>query len=63
MSTINAHLKRFLRDERGVTSIEYALLGALLAMAIVSGVSALGNAVGSLYKTIATKVSSLPSLP
>ena len=46
MPTLDAEWKRFLRDERGVTSIEYALLGALIAMAIIGGVSALGSAVG-----------------
>ena len=56
MPTLDAEWKRLLCDERGVTSIEYALIGALLAMAIVGGVSTLGDAVQSLYQMIASKM-------
>lgn len=58
MPTLDAQWKRFQRDERGVTSIEYALLGALIAMAIIGGVSVLSSSVESLYELIA---SSMPS--
>ncbi|MGN5478962.1 Flp family type IVb pilin [Cupriavidus basilensis] len=60
MPTFNATLKRLLRDESGVTSIEYALIGALLAMAIVGGVSTLGESVESLFSMIASKMPSMP---
>ena len=60
MSTIQAQWKPFRSEERGVTSIEYALLGALIAMAIVGGVSALGGSVEALYKMIAAMVPSQP---
>ncbi|CAG2140181.1 hypothetical protein LMG31506_02221 [Cupriavidus yeoncheonensis] len=56
MPTLDAVWKRLLCDERGVTSIEYALIGALLAMAIVGGVSMLGDSVQSLYQMIASKM-------
>ncbi|MCY1560897.1 Flp/Fap pilin component [compost metagenome] len=58
MSMLNAFWKKLQRDERGVTSIEYALLGALIAMAIVGGVSVLGVEVEALYKLIAAQVPS-----
>ncbi len=36
-------LRRWLRDTRGVTSIEYALLGSLIAMVIVTSMTLLGT--------------------
>lgn len=60
MPTLDAEWKRLLCDERGVTSIEYALIGALLAMAIVAGVSTVGDAVQSLYQMIASKIPTAP---
>lgn len=47
---------KLLRDEQGVTSIEYALLGALIAMVILASVSALGSTVLSLYQMIAAEI-------
>ncbi|KCZ97560.1 Flp/Fap pilin component [Hyphomonas polymorpha PS728] len=34
---------RFLKDESGATAIEYGLIAALIAVAIIGGVSALGT--------------------
>ncbi|SOZ15391.1 Flp/Fap pilin protein [Cupriavidus taiwanensis] len=48
------------RDERGVTSIEYALLGALIAMVIVSAVTTLGTQVRSLYELVVSVVPLMP---
>ncbi|AQV93078.1 pilus assembly protein [Cupriavidus necator] len=60
MPGINAQWMKLQRDECGVTSIEYALIAVLIAMAILGGVSALGGSVGSLYNMIASKMPSLP---
>ncbi len=46
----------FARSETGVTSIEYALIGALIAVAIVVSVTNVGSAVSSLYQFVADKV-------
>jgi pilus assembly protein Flp/PilA len=43
-------LSSFLRDETAVTSIEYALLAAFIAMAIITGVTQLGSSVLDLYE-------------
>lgn len=45
-----------LRNDSGVTSIEYALLGALIAGMIVVGVGNAGTAVGTLYEHVASCV-------
>lgn len=47
---------RLLHDESGVTSIEYALMGSLIAMAIVVSVAALGLNLKGLYDMVAAKV-------
>lgn len=53
MPVFHQHRPPALRLQRGVTSIEYALLGALIAMAIALTVSELGTAVAALYQYIA----------
>ncbi|RDK06215.1 Flp family type IVb pilin [Cupriavidus lacunae] len=45
-----------LHDDAGVTSIEYALLGVLIAIAIIGAVSAVGDSVKSMYELIASKM-------
>jgi len=49
-------IRKFLGDENGVTAIEYALLGSLIAMAIVGSVTLLGGEVKELYDMVASKV-------
>ncbi|AMR77099.1 Flp family type IVb pilin [Cupriavidus nantongensis] len=56
MSTLIARAPAFLRDDHGVTSIEYALLGSLIAMAIVGTVVTLGETVQGMYERIAGKM-------
>ncbi|MCK4621465.1 MAG: Flp family type IVb pilin [Desulfuromonadales bacterium] len=51
-----ARVMRFLQAAEGVTSIEYALIASLIAMAIVAGVTSLGTAVETNYTDIATNV-------
>ena len=48
-------LDKFLRDQSGTTQIEYAVIGALITVAIISGVGAVGNAVGKVFNYAATK--------
>ena len=50
-------IKRFCKDQSGATSLEYGLIGALVFLVIVSGVSLLGKNTGNLYNTIAGNVS------
>jgi pilus assembly protein Flp/PilA len=49
-------LVRFLRDEEGVTSIEYALIAALIAMVIIVAVSFVGDQASDTYEHIANEV-------
>jgi pilus assembly protein Flp/PilA len=54
-SPIVASVVRFMRDERGATAIEYALVASGIAVAIASTVVTLGSAVkNNLYGNVAT---------
>ena len=44
--------KNFLQEESGATAIEYALLAALIAVVIISAISALGVELTSTFETI-----------
>jgi pilus assembly protein Flp/PilA len=47
---------RFLRDETGVTAIEYALIGALASLMIVGGVSSIGTTLQGIFAIIAAAI-------
>jgi pilus assembly protein Flp/PilA len=42
----------FLRDETGATSIEYAIMGSCIAVAVVAAVSNLGSKVTGNYLSV-----------
>ena len=44
--------RRFLRDERGATAIEYAIIAAGVAVAIVAAVNSLGVSVVGLFESV-----------
>jgi pilus assembly protein Flp/PilA len=47
--SLSPALHQFLGAEEGVTAIEYGLLAALIAVAIIGALSALGTANGGIY--------------
>lgn len=47
---------RFLKDESGATAIEYGLIAALIAVAIIGGVTALGDNAGETFNTVAEEM-------
>ena len=48
---------RLMKDQEGVTSTEYALLGTLIALAIFGSLVLLGGNMGDLYEVVSSKVS------
>ena len=46
-------LKRFSEDESGATAIEYGLIAALIAVAIIGGATQLGTTLAAKFKAIA----------
>lgn len=49
-------MKRFVRDEEGVTAIEYGLIAALIAVAIIGGATVLGTTLNQLFSDIAAEL-------
>ena len=46
-------INKFLGDKSGATAIEYGLIAALIAVAIIAGVSAVGTQLNTAFKNIA----------
>lgn len=42
-------LKRFAADQNGTTAIEYALLGTIIAVALVASFSLVGDSVANMF--------------
>jgi len=51
-------IMNFLRDEEGLTTVEYAVAGALVAAAVVLAFQTLGISVGNVITTLDTAVNS-----
>lgn len=56
MCALSNFAKQLLRDDGGVTSIEYALIGSLIAVVIVAAVTTVGANLNGLYQNVAAKV-------
>ena len=50
-------IKKFLREEDGVTAIEYGLIAALIAVLIISALSIIGTQLQKTFSYIATQLS------
>jgi len=48
---------RFLKDESGATAIEYGLIAALIAVAIIAGASTLGETLNTQFQDISDEIS------
>ena len=46
----------FVKDESGATAIEYGLIAALIALAIVAGATQVGTALDTQFKAVATEL-------
>ena len=56
MDAIRTTLRRLLADERGATAIEYGLIVALIVMAMMAGLSALGGGSGGMWTGLLSAV-------
>lgn len=45
-------IQKFIRDEEGVTAIEYGLIAALIAVVIITAVTAIGTNLNAHFETI-----------
>jgi pilus assembly protein Flp/PilA len=46
-------VQRFIRDERGITAIEYALIATLVAMSVIIWAAVAGNKLNATFSGIA----------
>ncbi|MXN73425.1 Flp family type IVb pilin [Burkholderia sp. 4701] len=53
---MKALMIRFLREEDGVTAIEYGLIAGLIAVAIVTNVTSIGTQLKTLFGSIVTQL-------
>jgi pilus assembly protein Flp/PilA len=53
-------LARFVKDESGATAIEYALIAAGIAIAIISAVNGVGTSITNKFTTIKTSLDAQP---
>jgi len=49
-------IQQFVRDEEGVTAIEYGLIAALIAVVIITSVGLVGTSLSDKFDAIATAV-------
>jgi pilus assembly protein Flp/PilA len=49
-------ISRFVRDESGATAIEYGLIAALIAVVIITGVTAVGTGLSTTFNTLQSKL-------
>lgn len=53
MTAIRRITRRLLGDDRGATAIEYGLIAALIAIAMMGGLSALGGGANGMWSNLA----------
>lgn len=56
MGAIRSNLRRLLTDRRGATAIEYGLIAALIVVAMMGGLRAMGGGMGGMWTNISTQV-------
>jgi pilus assembly protein Flp/PilA len=53
MKVLN-HISRFVRDERGMETVEWAVLAALVTAALVAAITTLGTNVKNAFTSLST---------
>ncbi|MDX1421905.1 MAG: Flp family type IVb pilin [Kiloniellales bacterium] len=48
----------FIRDEDGATAIEYGLIAALVSVAAIGALTAMGDSLSSMFETVSSALSS-----
>jgi len=49
-------ISRFIRDESGATAIEYGLIAALIAVVIITGVTAVGSNLSTTFNSLSSSL-------
>lgn len=56
LQIIKQRITNFLQDEEGLTTVEYAIAGSLVGLAVVTAFTQLGEAVGFSIDTMTTVI-------
>jgi len=54
-----AMIKNFVKDESGATAIEYGLIAALVAVAIIGALTVLGTELSNIFQYVADTLASV----
>lgn len=54
-------VNRFIKDESGATAIEYGLIAALIAVAIIVAVRLIGTNLNTTFNSVATGLGTAPA--
>ncbi|MDJ0922153.1 MAG: Flp family type IVb pilin [Henriciella sp.] len=49
-------MRKFFKNESGATAIEYGLIAALIAVAVIGAVTTLGNNTSSTFNTVSEQM-------
>ena len=49
-------IKKFIQDQSGATAIEYGLIAALVSIAAIVAMGAMGNELGDMFNTVASEL-------
>ena len=61
---MNSTIKSFINDESGATAIEYGLIAALVSVAAVGALTAMGTSLESMFTTVSSTLdAALPAAP
>ena len=61
LQTIKASVVKFVKDEDGLTIVEYAVAGGLIALAVVTAFTDLGDAVKDKIESLTEKLTTAPA--
>jgi pilus assembly protein Flp/PilA len=53
---MRSFIERFMRDDSGATAIEYGLIAALIAVAIITAVGTVGSNLTSTFSAVASNL-------
>ncbi|MGE5469495.1 MAG: Flp family type IVb pilin [Bacteroidota bacterium] len=56
-------IKKFVADEEGATAVEYGLIAALIAIAIITQVTNVGQRLEAIFSNIFTKLGGTSATP
>ena len=56
MDAIRRNFRRLLADNKGATAIEYGLIAALIVIAMMGGLRAMGGGLGGMWSNISAQV-------